>query len=113
MTIEHLNMLIKHRNLLATKYDKLNSYIDEIEKVDEFRIAYRDRGRPVTICSEAGVPPYSEIISDPFFHEMKNVYLKNLKMLRSELESKIERINNIVESAKKALDEIKVLEETA
>ena len=112
MTIEHLNILIRHRNLLTTEYDKLDSYIDEIEKVDEFRIVYKNRGRAVSICDENSVP-HAEIVSEPFFREMKDVYLKNLKVLHNELESKIKHISSIIKTAEEALGEIEVLEETA
>jgi chaperonin cofactor prefoldin len=112
MTIEHLNILIRHRDLLVTEYDKLDSYINEIEKVDEFRIVYKNRGRDVSICGEESVP-HSEIVNEPFFREMKDVYLKNLKVLHSELESKIKHICSIIKTAEEALGEIEILEETA
>lgn len=114
MTIDGLHTLIDRATELDHKLRYLDKYIEQAEHINNVSFEYvvsDEKAYSVTV-GETTCPLY-RVNSLPALESIKAAYIRELKAIKSETESKLNRICRIIEEAEQALGEITELEEPA
>lgn len=113
MTIDGLHKLIDRATDLDHEIKYLDKYIKQAEHINNVSFEYvvDEIAYSVTV-GESTLPLY-RVNSIPALESIKATYIRELKAIKSETESKLNRICGIIEEAEQALGEITELEEPA
>lgn len=114
MTIDGLHKLIDRATDLDHELRYLDKYIKQAEHINNvsFEYAISDEIAYSVTVGETTRPLY-RVNSLPALESIKATYVRELKAIKSETESKLNRICGIIEEAEQALGEITELEEPA
>lgn len=114
MTIDGLHKLIDRATVLDQEIRYLDKYIKQAEHINNvsFEYAISDEIAYSVTVGETTRPLY-RVNSLPALESIKATYVRELKAIKSETESKLNRICGIIEEAERALGKIEALEETA
>ena len=114
MTIDGLHKLIDRATDLDQEIKCLDKYIKQAEHINNvsFEYAISDEIAYSVTVGETTLPLY-RVNNLPALESIKAAYVKELKAIKSETESKLNRICGIIEKAERALGAIEETEETA
>lgn len=114
MTIDGLHKLIDRATDLDREVKYLDKYIKQAEHINNVSFEYvvSDEIAYSVTVGESTRPLY-RVNSLPALEGIKAAYVRELKAIKSETESKLNRICRIIEEAEQALGEITELEEPA
>ncbi len=114
MTLDGLHKLIDRATALDQEIKYLDKHIKQAEHINNVSFEYvvSDEIAYSVTVGETTRPLY-HVNSIPALESIKATYVRELKAIKSETESKLNRICGIIEEAEQALSEIKEMEETA
>ncbi len=114
MTLDGLHKLIDRATDLEREVKYLDKYIKQAEHINNVSFEYAvSDGIAYSVTVGETTRPLYRVNSLPALESIKAAYVRELKAIKSETESKLNRICRIIEEAEQALSEVEESEDIA